>query len=175
MHAIDLEPGRPAADECLPYYFEYIRLVSGGHIVKLLERQVAESAAYLAVLTPGRRSGGRRGGVESGRASGMWPTSAVFAYRGYESRARPVRDKSSSRYRRRQFQSARSARVCRIAGVRAASRRACGADAPTWRARARRIGPYASTRHRNTKAAPSSITWRTSARRRETAEAAGDS
>ena len=36
MPAIDLEPGRPAADECLPYYFEYIRLVPDGHVVERL-------------------------------------------------------------------------------------------------------------------------------------------
>jgi hypothetical protein len=52
MPAIDLEPGRPAADECLPYYFEYIRLVPDGHVVERLERQIAESAAYLAAFTP---------------------------------------------------------------------------------------------------------------------------
>ena len=30
-----MEPGRPAADECLPYYFQYIDLVPDGHIVEL--------------------------------------------------------------------------------------------------------------------------------------------
>src|SRR5258706_11575688 len=45
-------PGRPNADECLPYYFEYIGLVPDGHIVKLLERQIEESAAYLTAFTP---------------------------------------------------------------------------------------------------------------------------
>jgi len=47
-----LAPGRPAADECLPYYFQYIDLVPDGHVVQLLERQIAESAAYLASFTP---------------------------------------------------------------------------------------------------------------------------
>jgi hypothetical protein len=50
VHEADLEPGRPDADECLPYYFTYIDLVPGGHVVKLLERQIAESAAYLAAF-----------------------------------------------------------------------------------------------------------------------------
>ena len=36
MPAIDLEPGRTAADECLPYYFEYIRLVPDGHVAERL-------------------------------------------------------------------------------------------------------------------------------------------
>ncbi len=48
----DLGPGRPDADECLPYYFQYIRLVPDGHIVELLQRQIAESAAFLAAFTP---------------------------------------------------------------------------------------------------------------------------
>jgi hypothetical protein len=45
-------PGRPDADECLPYYFQYIGLVSDGHIVELLERQITESTAFLAAFTP---------------------------------------------------------------------------------------------------------------------------
>jgi hypothetical protein len=52
VHDTDLGPGRPDADECLPYYFEYINLVPDGHIVTLLERQIAESAAFLAAFTP---------------------------------------------------------------------------------------------------------------------------
>jgi hypothetical protein len=52
MHDTDLGPGRPDADECLPYYFTYIDLVPDGHIVKLLERQITESAAFLAAFTP---------------------------------------------------------------------------------------------------------------------------
>ena len=52
MHDTDLGPGRPDADECLPYYIQYIGLVPDGHIVKLLERQIAESAAFLAAFTP---------------------------------------------------------------------------------------------------------------------------
>lgn len=46
------DPGRPKADECLPYYFEYIDLVPDGHIMERLERQIAESAAFLATFTP---------------------------------------------------------------------------------------------------------------------------
>jgi hypothetical protein len=48
---IDVEPGRPNRDECQPYYFEYIDLVPDGHVVKLLERQIGESAAFLAGFT----------------------------------------------------------------------------------------------------------------------------
>ncbi|HMH52204.1 MAG TPA: hypothetical protein VK548_18345 [Candidatus Acidoferrum sp.] len=44
MHDTDLGPGRPDADECQPYYFQYIGLFPDGHIVELLERQIAESA-----------------------------------------------------------------------------------------------------------------------------------
>ena len=46
-----MNPERPAADECLPYYFQYIDLVADGHIVELLERQITETAAYLAGFT----------------------------------------------------------------------------------------------------------------------------
>jgi len=52
MHDTDVGPGRPDADECLPYYFQDIGLVPDGHIVKLLERQIAESATFLAAFTP---------------------------------------------------------------------------------------------------------------------------
>jgi DinB superfamily len=47
-----LGPGRPGADECLPYYVQYIELVPEGHVVMLLERQIAETAAFLATFTP---------------------------------------------------------------------------------------------------------------------------
>jgi hypothetical protein len=52
MRETDLGPGRPAADECLPYYFTYIDLVPDGHPMKLLERQISESASFLTVFTP---------------------------------------------------------------------------------------------------------------------------
>jgi len=52
MHDTDLEPGRPNADECLPYYFQYIGLVPDGHVVDRLERQIAESAAFLTAFSP---------------------------------------------------------------------------------------------------------------------------
>ena len=45
-------PGRPDADECLPYYFQYIQLVPDGHIVDMLEHQITESAAFLSAFTP---------------------------------------------------------------------------------------------------------------------------
>ena len=52
MPDTDRGPGRPDADECLPYYFQYIRLVPDGHIVETLARQIAESAAFLHAFTP---------------------------------------------------------------------------------------------------------------------------
>jgi DinB superfamily len=52
VHETDPGPGRPDADECLPYYVQYIGLVPEGHVVELLERQIAESAAFLATFTP---------------------------------------------------------------------------------------------------------------------------
>jgi hypothetical protein len=52
MRDTDLGPGRPDADECLPYYFNYIDLVADGPIVERLEHQIGESAAYLAAFTP---------------------------------------------------------------------------------------------------------------------------
>jgi len=51
VHDTDVAPGRPDADECLPYYFTYIDLVPDGDVVKLLERQIAESAAFLGAFT----------------------------------------------------------------------------------------------------------------------------
>jgi hypothetical protein len=45
-------PGRPGADEHLPYYAQYIALVPDGHVVERLERQITESAAFLATFTP---------------------------------------------------------------------------------------------------------------------------
>jgi hypothetical protein len=48
----DLGTGRPAAGECLPYYFQYIDLVPDGHVVACLERQITESAGFLATFTP---------------------------------------------------------------------------------------------------------------------------
>ncbi len=52
MPPTDRGPGRPDADECLPYYFQYIRLVPNGHIVETLARQIAESAVFLHAFTP---------------------------------------------------------------------------------------------------------------------------
>jgi hypothetical protein len=47
----DSDPGRPDADEGQPYYFQYIKLVPDGPIVDTLERQIAESAAFLRPFT----------------------------------------------------------------------------------------------------------------------------
>jgi hypothetical protein len=52
MHDSEHGPGRPDADECLPYYFQYIQLVANGHFVEILERQIIESTAFLHAVTP---------------------------------------------------------------------------------------------------------------------------
>lgn len=52
MNDMKRAPGRPNADECQPYYFQYIDLVPDGDVVERLDRQIAESAAYLAAFTP---------------------------------------------------------------------------------------------------------------------------
>ena len=52
MPDTDVGPGRPDADECRPYYFQYIGLVPDGHVLKLLEHQIAENTAFLAAFTP---------------------------------------------------------------------------------------------------------------------------
>ena len=88
-----LGPGRPDADECLPYYFTYIDLVPHGHAVERLEAQITETAAYLAGFT--REEALRR------EAPGEWntveivghlvDTERVFAYRALRiARADPV-------------------------------------------------------------------------------------
>jgi hypothetical protein len=93
MHDTDLGPGRPDADECLPYYFTYIDLVPDGHIVKLLERQITESAAFLAAFTPDqtrwREAPGEWNIVEI--VGHLSDTERVFEYRALRiARADPV-------------------------------------------------------------------------------------
>jgi len=44
----DLESGRPHADECLPYYFGYIRLVPDGHVVERLAWPTASASSLTA-------------------------------------------------------------------------------------------------------------------------------
>jgi hypothetical protein len=144
MHAIDLEPGRPASDECLPYYFEYIRLVSGGHIVKLLERQVVESAAYLAAFTPEqalrREAPGEWNAVEI--VGHVADVERVFAYRALRiARADPVMwtkvefadYAAAANFQERPL----GAVVAEFAAVRAASLALLqGLDAAAWERRA---------------------------------------
>jgi len=83
VHDTELGPGRPDADECLPYYFEYITLVPDGHVVKLLERQIVESAAFLATFTPDqalrREAPGEWNAVEI--VGHLADTERVFEYR----------------------------------------------------------------------------------------------
>jgi hypothetical protein len=94
VHDTDLlRPERPDADECLPYYFTYIDLVPEGHIVKRLERQVSESAAFLAVFTPAqalrREAPGEWNVVEI--VGHLVDTERVFEYRALRiARADPV-------------------------------------------------------------------------------------
>ena len=85
-----MEPGRPAADECLPDYFQYIDLVPDEHIVALLERQITETAAYLARSRRSKRAGGkRRVSGTCSRSSVMSSTSSGYpAIARYVSRAR---------------------------------------------------------------------------------------
>ena len=47
-----MTPGRPDADECLPYYSQYIALVPEGNVLELLARQITDTAAYLSTFTP---------------------------------------------------------------------------------------------------------------------------
>ena len=93
MTHTDLGPGRPEVDECLPYYFEYIGLVPDGHVLKLLERQIAESSAYLASFTPDqalrREAPGEWNTVEI--VGHLADTERVFEYRALRiARADPV-------------------------------------------------------------------------------------
>ena len=88
-----LGPGRPADDECLPYYFQYIRLVPDGDIVESLERQITDSVTYLATLTPeqacSREAPGEWNPVEI--VGHVADTERVFAYRALRiARADPV-------------------------------------------------------------------------------------
>jgi hypothetical protein len=88
-----IEPGRPDADECLPYYFTYIDLVPDRHIVKRLERQITESAAFLAAFTPDqarwREAPGEWNVVEI--VGHLVDTERVFEYRALRiARADPV-------------------------------------------------------------------------------------
>jgi DinB superfamily len=90
---IDLGPGRPDAEECLPYYFNYIDLVPDGHVVTRLERQIAETAAYLAAFTPAqalkREGPGEWNAVEI--VGHLIDTERVFEYRALRiARADPV-------------------------------------------------------------------------------------
>ena len=90
---IDLEPGRPNSDECLPYYFTYIDLVPDGPVVERLERQIVESAAFLAAFTPDqalrREAPGEWNAVEI--VGHLADTERVFGYRALRiARADPV-------------------------------------------------------------------------------------
>ena len=85
--------GRPAADECLPYYFNYIDLVPAGDVLDLLERQIGETAAYLAGFTSEQAQ--RREGPKEWNAveivGHLADTERAFSYRALRiARADPV-------------------------------------------------------------------------------------
>src|SRR5258706_4717228 len=93
MAPVDRGPGRPGADECLPYYFNYINLVPDEHVVDLLARQITESVAFLSGLTPqhalARKAPGEWNALEIVRH--VVDTERVFGYRALRiSRADPV-------------------------------------------------------------------------------------
>ncbi len=79
----DTPTGRPTADEHSPYYAQYIALVPDGDIAATLARQITETAAMCAALTPAQ--------VRRRSAPGEWnaaevvghlaDTERVFAYR----------------------------------------------------------------------------------------------
>lgn len=86
--------GRPGADECLPYYFTYIDLAPTGDVVSLLERQIGESAAYLARFSSEqalrREAPGEWNAVEI--VGHLVDTERVFEYRALKiARADPVK------------------------------------------------------------------------------------
>ena len=93
MRDTDVGPGRPDADECLPYYVQYIGLVPDGHIVSRLERQITESGAFLGAFTPEqalwREAPGEWNIVEI--VGHLADTERVFGYRALRiARADPV-------------------------------------------------------------------------------------
>ncbi len=93
MSPVDRGPGRPEADECLPYYFNYINLVPDEHVVDLLARQITESVAFLSGLTPqqalARKAPGEWNALEI--VGHVVDTERVFGYRALRiARADPV-------------------------------------------------------------------------------------
>ena len=84
---------RPDADECQPYYFNYIDLVPDGDVVERLECQITETAAYLSAFTPAqalkREAPGEWTAVEI--IGHVIDTERVFEYRALHiARADPV-------------------------------------------------------------------------------------
>lgn len=144
MHDTDLGPGRPDADECLPYYFQYIGLVPDGHVLKLLERQIAETAAFLAGFTPEqalrREAPGEWNIVEI--VGHLADTERVFGYRALRiARADPVMwtgvefgdYAAAANFQERPLGDV----VAEYAAVRAAFVAfLCGLDAAAWKRRA---------------------------------------
>ena len=63
---------RPAADECSPYYFTYIRLVPDGDIVRILQAQHADIRALLKNTSDAQAS--------AHPAPGEWSIKQVIAH-----------------------------------------------------------------------------------------------
>ena len=173
MHDTDLGPGRPDADECLPYYFTYIDLVPDGHVLELLERQITESAAFLAGFTPAqtlwREAPGEWNIVEI--VGHLVDTERVFEYRALRiARADPVMWTSGRVPRLRGGRQLPGAPARRRRGrIHGGPRRL--RRVPAWPGRGRlgsaerrRTGPSAACAPSPTPwPATSSITWRPSA------------
>ncbi len=47
---------RPAESEFVPYYGKYVQLVGDGNVVAILEKEIAETLAFLANIPESRRS-----------------------------------------------------------------------------------------------------------------------
>jgi len=56
MAVATIDAGRPAGDEHIPYFGQYIALVPDGDIIEMLTRQIAETTALSNSLTPERAS-----------------------------------------------------------------------------------------------------------------------
>jgi hypothetical protein len=88
-----IDAGRPASDEHIPYFRQYIDLVPEGDIIETLTRQIGETAAFFAAFTPEearqRPAPGEWSIVEI--AGHLGDTERVLAYRAFRiARADPV-------------------------------------------------------------------------------------
>jgi hypothetical protein len=65
-------PARPAADEHIPYYGQYIALVPDGDLVAMLAQQIGETAALLASFSPAQ--------AQHRRAPGEWNATEIVGH-----------------------------------------------------------------------------------------------